>query len=85
MGAPNVLKRMEQGYREWIAWRQICKQLEVLGIVVNAETTRPLAAAIKMWGEELVALRDIEPKHKPLALEDCRDSYAEYWLPLDNS
>ncbi len=45
-------RQMEQ---EWYAWRAMCNTLKALGIDINEEDR--LAAAIKHWGEEFVALR----------------------------
>jgi hypothetical protein len=42
---------------EWLAWRQLCKQLKAAGIEVDAKTSTPLILAIKFWGEEVAALR----------------------------
>lgn len=52
--------------REWLTWRQVCKQLEALGIHPNSEKAKPLMAAIKLWGEELHMLNaapDTDPDY----------------------
>lgn len=46
--------------REWVAWRQVCKHLEKLGIDVNAATSTPLVMAVRLWGEQLVELRTVQ-------------------------
>jgi hypothetical protein len=62
--------------REWEAWRQICKHLAQLGISVNEHT--PLASAIRLWGEELVALRASAPEHTAQALAERREEYVPH-------
>lgn len=64
--------------REWLAWRQLCKQLAKLGVDINAQT--PLASAIRLWGEELVALREANPDYTERALDSAREDYKEYVL-----
>lgn len=66
----------DQMEREWLAWRQLCKHLAKLGVDINAN--EPLACAIRLWGEELVALRDGQPEYKETALKTHRDAYADH-------
>lgn len=69
---------MQQMNVEWRAWRQVCKQLEKQGIDINKQT--PLACAIRMWGEELVALREQNPEHTENALKERRAEYETHWI-----
>lgn len=41
--------------KEWLAWRAMCKVLRTVGVEINDENE--LTAAIKTWGNELVAMR----------------------------
>lgn len=47
---------LEQARIEWMAWRTVCHELERNGIDLNGDDR--LAAALQLWGEELVALRN---------------------------
>lgn len=62
--------------REWLAWRQLCKHLKKLGVDINQAT--PLACAIRLWGEELHALRLANPEHDEKALAEKRAEYEEH-------
>ena len=46
---------LEQCQVEWQAWRTVCRELERSGIDLNGDNQ--LAAALELWGEELVDLR----------------------------
>jgi len=62
--------------REHAAWRQVCRQLKLLGVDINEQ--KPLACAIRLWGEELVALREENPEHTTMALFERRADYVEH-------
>ena len=62
--------------REHAAWRQVCKQLAARGIDLNG--WEPIACAIRLWGEELVALREENPEHTAKALAEKRLAYAKH-------
>jgi hypothetical protein len=62
--------------REHAAWRQVCKQLAALGVDLNKQ--EPLACAVRLWGEELVALREENPEHTTKALDERRLEYASH-------
>lgn len=68
----------DQTEREWLAWRQVCKQLAKCGVEINSQT--PLACAIRMWGEELVKLREENPEHTAKALTEKRAEYEPHWI-----
>ena len=69
---------MNQTTREWEAWLQICKHLDLAGVEIN--DNNGLAAAIRLWGEELVALRDEQPDTKSPALEESRTAYCRHFI-----
>jgi hypothetical protein len=58
---------------EWEAWRWLCRELESLGFVVNDQER--LVAAIKVWGERLVALRLANPQHIEAARAEFEEEY----------
>jgi len=62
--------------REHAAWRQVCKHLVKLGVDINGQ--EPLACSIRLWGEELVSLREQNPKHTAAALREHRLAYASH-------
>ena len=45
-------------FNEWEAWKAMCRVLWTLGVNINNEDK--LAEAIKLWGDELVTLRQKE-------------------------
>ena len=49
---------------EWVAWRQLCMHLQRHGIDPNASANVPLVAAVKVWGEEVAALRRLQDRDK---------------------
>jgi hypothetical protein len=69
----STVPNLGQMQREWLCWRQVCKQLEARGIEVN--DTDSLASAIRLWGEELVALRNMAPQYHERALKTFREEY----------
>lgn len=76
----------DQAEREWLSWRQVCKQLKKLGIDINKPEVQPLALAIKLWGEELAALVEQNPgDESDRARAETRDKYAPHvidgWEP----
>ena len=73
-----TMNRFDQSHVEWRAWRQVCKQLAKSNVDVNSND--PLACAIRMWGEELVALRREEPEHHASALREHREAYEPHWI-----
>jgi hypothetical protein len=77
------LPPIDQMDREWLAWRQVCKQLAKLDVDINQ--AEPLACAIRLWGEELHALRLVDPKWDEKALAEKRAEYAPHvvdnWAP----
>jgi hypothetical protein len=66
---------------EWRAWRQVCKQLAKLGVDINSQ--EPLASAIRLWGEELVALREQDPEYTANALSERRRVYVNHMITDD--
>ncbi len=68
----------DQVHKEWRAWRQICKQLAAIGVDINSQ--EPLASAIRLWGEELVALREQNPEYTARALRETREGYEKHWI-----
>ena len=42
----------DQAEREWLTWRQVCKQLEARGINPNDKKNEALITVIKLWAEE---------------------------------
>lgn len=75
----------KQTEREWLTWRQVCKQLAKLGIVANAPEALALMKAIKLWGEELAELRIQNPGTEERALSAAREKYEGHvldgWAP----
>lgn len=67
-----------QGDREWLAWRQICKHLQKLGVSINEQ--EPLASAIRLWGEELVKLRNENSEHIEKARDEAWTAYEKHVL-----
>jgi hypothetical protein len=65
----------EQGEREWRAWHQVCGQLRKLGLDVNADEADAFVRAVKLWGEELHALRALQPDQEADALAEARGAY----------
>lgn len=71
--ADELRQKQEISRREWLAWRQVCKQLKDIGVDINDQI--PLACAMRLWGEELVQLRLLEPVHINRALTVARQGY----------
>lgn len=73
----------DQLQREWLAWRQVCKQLAQVGVNINDHEA--LACAIRLWGEEVVALREENPEHTEKARTEHREAYEKHvldgWAP----
>jgi hypothetical protein len=46
--------------REWNAWREVCAELEALGIDINEQDK--LNGLLVRWGKTLVALRKYQEK-----------------------
>jgi hypothetical protein len=67
---------IDQMDREWLAWRQVCKQLAKLGVDINQADA--LACAIRLWGEELHELRKQDPQWDEKALTEKRFEYAPH-------
>lgn len=63
--------------REWLVWRAVCRELEDLGVDINKTDT--LHAAMRLWGEELVALRWYQDEFDTVgkALDEARAGYAK--------
>lgn len=65
-----------QMHREWLVWRAVCRELEP---EIDLNKRPHLAAALRLWGEELVALRwhyqDADTVGK--ALDEARTGYAK--------
>jgi hypothetical protein len=78
--AQDLFDRMDQAHREHTAWRQMCKHLEKLGHEVNSAELLPLVCAIRLWGEELHALRLECPEHDEKSLRDKRDEYKPHYI-----
>ncbi len=68
---------------EWKAWRQVCKQLEAVGLDVNTVKSDPLIRAMRLWGEALHALRKAIPQGDEVLLEDARALYEPHRIPED--
>jgi hypothetical protein len=77
----DLRANLSQMNREHAAWRQVCWHLEKLSIDINSQD--PLACAIRLWGEELVALRESNPKHTAKALAECRTEYLPHVIRDD--
>jgi hypothetical protein len=67
----DKLPPFEQIEREFQAWRLLCRRLEALGIDVDVNSAA-LLAALRLWGEELVALRELSPEYTAKALAEAR-------------
>jgi hypothetical protein len=54
-----------------------------VGVDINAQ--EPLACAIRLWGEELVRLREENPEYTEEALREKREEYEPHvldgWAP----
>lgn len=78
---PEPFQFQDQSDREWRTWRQVCKQLEVRGIVPNDPKNIALMLAIKLWGEEQTRLT-VDTcegvKHHDRELHDSRERYAPH-------
>lgn len=72
------MNRFDQIHNEWRAWRQVCKHLAAIGVDINSQA--PLACAIRLWGEELVKLREENPEHTEKALAEKRAEYEPHWI-----
>lgn len=58
---------------EWKAWRTWCDEFRrTTGADINETRFGLMVNAIKRWGEELVALREADPKHTAAALAEAR-------------
>ena len=67
--------------REWVAWRQVCLQLDRFGIDINGN--HAVAAALKLWGEELVELQIVDQKDSEFhdkELSHARAKYEPFWI-----
>lgn len=78
----------DQAEREWLTWRQVCKQLEKLGIVPNDPKNNALMMALKLWGEEqteLTSCTDGGDKVHRQQLNELRQKYEPHvigeWAP----
>ena len=73
----------DQAQREWLAWRQLCKHLEKLGIDPNSAVAAPLLAAVKLWSAERAEL--LREEKQPPELHDARRTYEDFvldgWAP----
>lgn len=82
----HIMNLTDPAEREWLTWRQVCKQLEALGISPNSEQAKPLMAAIKLWGEENAVLSEQLTQLDARRFRDqARETYAPYviegWAP----
>ena len=59
--------------REYVAWRQVCKQLGRLGVDVNEAAN--LVFALKLWAHEHSDLMDTYPEDKGDLLDEVRMKY----------
>lgn len=50
---------LDQMEREWLAWRAFCREFETIApeIDLNGPQANRFINAVRLWGEELVALR----------------------------
>lgn len=71
--AAELLQKQEISQHEWLAWRQICKELKDIGVDINRQNR--LACALRLWGEELVQLRLSNPDNINYALVMARRGY----------
>lgn len=69
----EVLERREIGVDEWEAWRYLCRELEAVGIYMNHHPK--VAAAARLWGERLVALRLNRPEYTEAARASAEAEY----------
>lgn len=76
----DPVSHFAQVHREHAAWRQLCLQLTELDVNINSEG--PLACAIRLWGEELHALRLGDPSHDEKALREKREEYEPHWIQV---
>jgi hypothetical protein len=59
--------------REWEAWRAFCVEFEKLTRRdINGDDCTPMVKAVRLWGEELHALRLTAPEHDERALAEAR-------------
>lgn len=66
---------------EHAAWRQMCLQLERLGIDPDGPDGTAVLLAAKLWGERLHGLRLTAPEHDASALRVAKDRYlANYYI-----
>ena len=85
----NTHQFQDQADREWLTWRQVCKQLEKLGINPNDKKYNALMTAIRLWGEEQTQLTescgDAGAVHHEAQLRTLRDTYEPHvldgWAP----
>lgn len=82
----HMMNPNDPAEREWLTWRQVCKQLEALGIHPNSDAAKPLMAAIKLWGEENAVLNHVTPAdYVNRVHQEARDAYEEHvldgWAP----
>lgn len=68
---------MRQGKAEWEAWQTFVQEWNRLNIPdINDPLYNPLVNALRLWGEELVALRLIqEGTVRGTALVEARQAY----------
>lgn len=59
--------KSDQAHIEWLAWRQLCKELDAKGIDLNNDANDALARRIRYWGEQYRRL-----------FEGTGDTYAQY-------
>ena len=61
---------------EWEAWKAFCKEFRKIHGDINDPKNSPMVQAIRLWGEELVSLRETqtEPTKRSI-LEVTRANY----------
>jgi len=67
----------EQMKREHQAWRAFVREFQKLNpkIDFDSEEMLPFVDSVKLWGEELHALRSMNPAEGRAALEAAREAY----------
>jgi hypothetical protein len=61
---------------EWIAWRQVCTELQCASASLDINVETRLHAALMLWGEALATCRRTQDfKDCELMLQDALDNY----------
>ncbi|TFH66654.1 MAG: hypothetical protein E4G90_02425 [Gemmatimonadales bacterium] len=67
----------EQMHREHQAWRAFVREFQKLNPKIDFDSVDmlPFVDSVKLWGEELHALRSMDPATARKALEEAREAY----------